>query len=256
MVNDALVSRLRAAGCVFADEEAAALRGVAAGEDELERMTARRLSGEPLEVVVGFASFGGLRIPLVAGVFVPRLRTELVARLAVQAAPPSSIVVDLCCGSGAIAAAIASGRPDLTVWAADIDPAAATLAATTLAAYGATAIVSDMDDALPASLVGSVAVVASCPPYVPTREVALMPLEARAHEPILALDGGPDGVSLQARVFEAAKRLLAPDGVCIVETSEHLLDATLAAAATAGLTTRVETDDGIGAVVVGAGPFR
>lgn len=250
MVDDALVARLRAAGCVFAEEEALALRDAASSDKELERMTARRIAGEPLEVVVGFAWFAGLRIPVAAGVFVPRLRTELVARLAAEAAPRSSIVVDLCCGSGAIAAAVASARPDLTVWASDIDRAAVALAATTLATFGATAIVSDMDDALPASLAGSVAVVASCPPYVPSGEVALMPIEAREHEPVFALDGGPSGVSLQTRVFEAATRLLSPTGVCLVETSDHLLDATLAAAATAGFTADVETDDDIGAVVV------
>ena len=123
MMDDALVSRLRAAGCVFAEDEAAMLRAAANDEADLEHMAARRIAGEPLEVVVGYAAFAGLRIPVAAGVFVPRVRTELVARLAAQLAPPSSIVVDLCCGSGAIAAAVAHSRPDLAVWAADIDPA-------------------------------------------------------------------------------------------------------------------------------------
>ena len=236
---------------MFAEDEAAALRAAASGDpDKLESMVARREAGEPLEVVVGYAEFAGLRIPAVAGVFVPRVRTELVARLAAELAPPSSIVVDLCCGSGAIAAAVAHARPDLAVWAADIDPAAITLASETLARFGAQALVSDMDAALPASLRGRVAVLASCPPYVPTEEVALMPPEARDHEPLFALDGGPDGAAMQARVFEAALRLLAPDGVCIVETSDHLSDATLAAAVAAGFTATLETDDDIDAVVV------
>ena len=275
MTHDALVARLRAAGCVFAEEEAAALTSAAsnfaasnsaasnsatskfaaplsvAGDlEELERMVARRIAGEPLEVVVGYAEFAGLRIPAVAGVFVPRVRTEFVARLAADLAPPSSIVVDLCCGSGAIAATVAHARPDVTIWAADIDPAAIALASRTLARFGAHALVSDMDAALPASLRGRVAVLASCPPYVPTAEVALMPPEARDHEPLAALDGGADGVGMQARVFEAALRLLAPDGFCIVETSDHLSDATLTAAIAAGLTAHVETDDDIDAVVV------
>jgi len=251
MTDDALVARLRAAGCVFAEEEAAALSSSAAGDQEaLERMAVRRIAGEPLEVVVGYAEFAGLRIPAVAGVFVPRVRTEFVARLAADLAPPSSIVVDMCCGSGAIAAAVAHARPDVAVWAADIDPAAIALATKTLAAFGARALVSDMDAALPASLRGRVAVLASCPPYVPTEEVALMPPEARDHEPLAALDGGSDGAAMQARVFEAALRLLTPDGVCIVETSHHLSDATLAAATKAGLTARLETDEDVDAVVV------
>ncbi len=250
MTDDVLVARLRAAGCVFAEEEAAALRSAASGDNDLERIIARRIAGEPLEVVVGYAEFAGLRIPVVAGVFVPRVRTELVARLAADLAPPSSVVVDLCCGSGAIAAAVAHARPDLTVWAADIDPSAIAIASTTLARFGAHALVSDMDAGLPASLRGRVAVVASCPPYVPTEGVALMPPEARDHEPRAALDGGADGASMQALVFAAARRLLAPHGVCIVETSDHLSDATLTAALAAGFTAQVETDDEIDAVVV------
>ncbi len=257
MTDDALVARLRAAGCVFAEQEADALRSAARtgalralDEAELERLVLRRVAGEPLEVVVGYAEFAGLRIPVAAGVFVPRVRTELVARIASALAPPSSIVVDLCCGSGAIAAAIAHSRPDLTVWAADIDPVAIGLAATTLATYGAHAMVSDMDAALPAALDGRVAVVASCPPHVPSAQVALMPTEARDHEPLATLDGGPTGTVMQARVFDAALRLLAPEGVCIVESSEHLADASLAAATAAGLTSSVETDESIGAVVV------
>jgi release factor glutamine methyltransferase len=250
MTDDALVARLRAAGCVFAEEEAAILRAAAEDDDELERLVARRVAGEPLEVVVGYAEFAGLRIPAVAGVFVPRVRTEFVARLAARLAPPSSIVVDMCCGSGAIAASVAHARPDLAVWATDIDAAAIALAAKTLTAFGAQALVSDMDSALPASLRGRVGVLASCPPYVPTEQVALMPPEARDHEPLTALDGGADGVAMQARVFEAALRLLTPDGVCIIETSDHLSDATLAAALAVGLRAHVETDDDIDAVVV------
>ncbi len=250
-MNDAeLVARLRAAGCVFAEEEASALRAAATNDSALEFMTARREAGEPLEVVIGYAEFAGLRIPVAPGVFVPRVRTELVARLAADLAPPSSIVVDLCCGSGAIAAAVAHARPDLEVWAADIDPSAIALAANTLAPWGAHAVVSDMDAALPSSFSGRVAVVASCPPYVPTGEVALMPPEAREHEPLAALDGGADGVAMQARVFEAALRLLAPGGVCIVETSDHLSEATLKAAVGAGFTAHIETDEDIDAVAV------
>ena len=250
MTDDALVTRLRAAGCVFAENEAVALRNAASDADSLEHMVARRIAGEPLEVVVGYAEFAGLRIPVTAGVFVPRVRTELVARLATDLAPPSSVVVDLCCGSGAIAAAVAYARPDLTVWAADIDPTAITLASTTLARFGAHALVSDMDASLPSSLRGRVALVTSCPPYVPTEEVAFMPSEARDHEPRAALDGGADGASMQARVFGAGRRLLAPHGVCIVETSDHLCDATLAAALAVGFTAHVEVDYEIDAVVV------
>lgn len=245
-MDDALVSRLRAAGCVFAEEEAVLLRE--AGGD-LERLAARRAAGEPLELVLGWAEFAGLRISVAPGVFVPRRRTELVARLAVALAPRGGTVVDLCAGSGAIAAAVAHARPDLTVIAADIDPRAVALASATLAPLGASSLLSDMDAAL-GHLSPRVDVVTACPPYVPTAQIPLMPREARDHEPARALDGGPDGTALQREVFAASSRLLRAGGVAIVETSEVLAELTVAAADSAGLSPAVEQDDERGAVVV------
>ncbi|WP_291380295.1 putative protein N(5)-glutamine methyltransferase [Demequina sp.] len=245
-----LVTRLRQAGCVFAEEEAAILYSAAADTADLERLVARRVSGEPLEHVVGWAEFAGLRIPVAPGVFVPRRRTELVARVAARLAPASGTVVDLCCGAGAIGVAIATWREDLTVIAADIDPVAVELARRTLEPLGGTALVSDMDASLPPALAGRAHVVASCPPYVPTRQIALMPPEARHYEPRVALDGGKDGARMQARVFKAAARLLAPGGACVVETSEHLVGTTLAAASEAGFTAWIEKDEDRGATAV------
>ncbi|WP_062462488.1 putative protein N(5)-glutamine methyltransferase [Demequina soli] len=249
-MDDAVVARLRAAGCVFAEEEAALLIDAAAGDaGGLEALVARRVAGEPLETVVGWAAFAGLRIPVAPGVFVPRRRTELVARLAIAAAPRGGTVVDLCCGAGAIAAAVAHARPDLTAIAADVDPAAVALASRTLAPLGASCLVSDVDAAL-RHLDGTVDVVTTCPPYVPTGQIALMPREARDHEPTRALDGGPDGASLQREVLRASSRLLRPGGVAIVETSEALVDLTASAAVDEGLEAAVERDEELGAVVV------
>ncbi len=244
------MERLRAAGCVFADEEAR-LIAEAAGADAgtREALLRRRLAGEPLEVVVGWAEFAGLRIPVAPGVFVPRRRTELLARLAIARTPRAGTVVDLCCGSGAIAAAVAHARPDVTVIAADIDPRAVALASGTLAAYGATAVVSDMDGALGA-LHGRVDLVASCPPYVPSARIALMPREAREHEPRIALDGGLDGADLQRESLAAAARLLGTGGVAVVETSEDLASLTLQMAEAAGLVAVVERDADLGATAV------
>ncbi|WP_062518338.1 putative protein N(5)-glutamine methyltransferase [Demequina gelatinilytica] len=250
MTLEEAAARLRAAGCVFAEEEAR-LIAEAAGDDPRahESLVRRRISGEPLEVVVGWAWFAGLRIPIAPGVFVPRRRTELVARLATSLTPPGGRVVDLCCGAGAIAAAVAHARPDLAVTAADVDPAAVVLASRTLAPLGASCLVSDMDGALP-DLAGRVDTVTACPPYVPTAQIALMPREARDHEPRLALDGGPDGAALQRAVLAASARLLRAGGVAIIETSEALAALTLAAAAAAGFAADVEHDEELGAVAV------
>ncbi len=245
-----LVTQLREAGCVFAEEEAAILFAAASDTPELSALVARRVAGEPLEQVVGWAEFAGMRIPVTPGVFVPRRRTELVARIAERVAPASGTVVDLCCGAGAIGIAVATWREDLTVIAADIDPGAVDLARRALAPLGGNAVMSDMDASLPPELMGSVDVVTSCPPYVPTSQIALMPHEARDHEPRKALDGGKGGARMQARVFRAAARLLVPGGVCVVETSDHVVDATVAAATAAGLAATVEQDDVLGAVVV------
>ncbi len=241
---------LRAAGCVFAAEEAALLVDATADHDSLAALVQRRVDGEPLEHVLGWAQFATLRIKVGPGVFVPRRRTEFVARVASRLVPAGGTLVDLCCGSGAIAAVVAHARPDVTVTAADIDPVAIAFAARNLAPFGAAAIVSDMDSALDSRLGASVDIVTACAPYVPTREIALMPHEARDFEPIAALDGGADGTDVQARVFEAATRLLRPGGVAIVETSDHLLDASIAAARRLGMTASSERDDDAGAVVV------
>ena len=104
MTYDEVVVALRAAGCVFAEDEARAAAGRARPTDELDGMVARRVAGEPLEHIVGWAAFAGLRIAVEPGVFVPRHRTELLVDEAVA----------LLSGGGA-----AGGRgPVLRVWGA------------------------------------------------------------------------------------------------------------------------------------------
>src|SRR5947207_3551405 len=120
----AVVAALRAAGCVFAEDEAALLAAAAASEDELDAMVARRASGVPLEHVLGWAEFCGLRIAVDPGVFVPRRRTEFLVRQAVALVPPHAVVVDLCCGCGALGAAVAAAVPGVELHATDVDPAA------------------------------------------------------------------------------------------------------------------------------------
>ena len=197
-------ARLRAAGCVFAEDEAALLVGEFAG-DALENAVTRRIAGEPFELVLGFVEFAGLRLAVAPGVFVPRRRTELVARLAIEALPAGRQLADLCCGVGAIAALVATRRPDAVVVAADISPRAVDVATRNLAPSGATALVADMG----AGLHGLFDVITACPPYVPSDEIAFMPREAREYEPRVALDGGPDGTDLQAAVFTAAATIAA-----------------------------------------------
>src|SRR2546426_857815 len=106
--DSVIVSRLRAAGCVFAEAEARLLMSAARTPDELDAMVDRRTGGLPLELVLGWAEFCGLRITVTSGVFVPRRRTEFLVRQAAALARPGEVIFDLCCGAGAIAAALAA----------------------------------------------------------------------------------------------------------------------------------------------------
>src|SRR5262245_61513687 len=98
-----LAARLRAAGSVFAEQEAELLLDEARTPAELENLVQRRLEGVPLEYVVGWAEFYGTRIQVDPGVFVPRKRSELLVRETIVLAPLDPVVVELCCGTAAIA---------------------------------------------------------------------------------------------------------------------------------------------------------
>jgi release factor glutamine methyltransferase len=241
-VTDALVERLRAAGCVFAEEEAALLADTAAGE-ELERLVVRRIGGEPLEHVLGFVEFCGRRFALAPGVFVPRQRSALLVEEAVGLG--GSVVVDLCCGCGALGLVVAD-RLGATLHAVDLDPAAVACARNN----GADALLGDLFEPLPRALQGRVDLLLLNAPYVPSSAIAGMPAEAREYEPPLALDGGPDGMAVQRRALEAAADWLAPAGHLLTETSTVQADRLAAVAASYGLDSRIVHDDELGATVL------
>lgn len=246
--RDDVVARLRAAGCVFAEDEAGLLCAAADSPADLDALVERRVDGTPLEQLLGWAEFRGLRIAVAPGVFVPRRRTGLLAARATALAPAGGVAVDLCCGSGAVAAALAAERPDLEVHAADLDPAAVACARRNVRPDRVHA--GDLFAALPPGLRGRVAVLAVNAPYVPSDEVALMPPEARDHEPRGALDGGPDGLDVQRRVAAGAPQWLTPGGHLLVETSRRQAGRTASLFAAAGLRPSVVRDDDLGATVV------
>jgi release factor glutamine methyltransferase len=245
---DPIVTRLRAAGCVYAEEEAALLAEAAGTPVELERMVRDREQGRPLEQILGWAEFAGIRVRVEPGVFVPRRRSELVVRLALEVARPHAIVVDLCCGSGALGAALLAARPDLDLHAADLDPAAVACARHNLPPERVHE--GDLYAALPGDLRGRVDLLAVNAPYVPTGQIGLMPPEARDHEHRIALDGGPDGLDVQRRICAGAREWLAPDGALIIETGGTQAAVTCALMTAAGLAPRIVTDPEIGGVAV------
>ena len=257
MTPDETTARLRAAGCVFAEDEAALIHAEAADQDDVRRMVAARAGGLPLEQVLGWAELDGLRVVVEPGVFVPRRRSLLLVEVAARQAaavaarrsqrrPP--LVVDLCCGSGALGAAVQARVPVAVVHAADLDPAAVACARRNL--DPARVWEGDLGAALPDDLRGRVDVLVVNAPYVPTAEIATMPPEARDHEHRLALDGGPDGLDVQRRVATEAPRWLGPEGIVVLETGRLQAARTRELLAGAGLRGEVVVDDAIGGTCV------
>lgn len=255
---DDLVLRLRTAGCVFAEDEAALLLE-AAEPRTLEELVARRVAGEPLEYVVGWVDFAGVRVALDPGVFIPRQRTTLlvdlaqtvlVSRLASLAPPP--VVVDLCCGSGALGLAIQSRHRGVELHAAELDPVAVACARRNLDPVGGTVHLGDLDAPLPEHLRGRVDVLVANVPYVPTASIALMPPESRGHEPRDTVDGGTDGLDVVRRLAALAPRWLAPGGTVVVETGADQAQAAAGAFARAGLRAAIHHDEERGATAVTA----
>lgn len=247
-----VTARLRAAGCVFAEDEAALLVASAPVPRELAALVDRRVAGLPLEHVLGWADFGGLQIRVDPGVFVPRRRSEFLVERAAEAARPGAVVLDLCCGSGAVGAAVAARVPQLEVHAADVDLAAVRCARHNLAAAGGAVYQGDLYDPLPAALRGRVDVLVANAPYVPSAELGLLPPEARLHEPRVALDGGAHGVDVQRRVAASAPMWLAPRGCLLIETSERQTGRTVDLVARAGLVPTVAANEDLDATVVTA----
>jgi release factor glutamine methyltransferase len=221
-----VVLRLRAAGCVFAEDEADLLMAAAGAPAELAAMVDRRVAGLPLEHVLGWAEFYGLRVAVAPRVFVPRRRTELLVREAAVLARSGAVVLDLCCGSGAVGAALLTVVDSVELHAVDISPDAVRCARINLADAG-NVYEGDLFDPLPTRLQGRVDVLLANAPYVPSDAVRLMPPEARLHEPGVALDGGADGLDVLRRVCAGAPQWLAPGGRLLVETSERQLPETV-----------------------------
>ena len=301
----AIVTRLRAAGCVFAEDEARLLVSAASTPADLAAMVDRRTAGQPLEHVVGWAEFYGLYIAVDPGVFVPRRRSEFLVRQAASLARgatcrpdqapvpapqatadpldqapgparqpalgspdqapvpapqatagrpgragPPAVVVDLCCGSGALGAAVTAALDRAELYAVDIDPAAVRCAGRNLAACGGRVYEGDLCQPLPPSLRGRVDILLANVPYVPTDAVRTLPPEARLHEARLALDGGLDGLDVLRRVTAAAPSWLAPGGHVLAETSERQALPAAEAFARNGLTTRVVSSADLNATVI------
>jgi release factor glutamine methyltransferase len=236
-----VLEALAARGSLEPGAEADALLEAANdGAGPIDRLVARRLEGEPLPWITGWVRFCDVRVHVDPGVFVPRPQTEPLARRAVALLPADGIAVDLCTGSGAIAAVLGAERPGATVIATDVDPIAVACARRN----GVEAFPGDLDEPLPPALRERVDVVTAVVPYVPTEELHLLPRDVIAHEPARALDGGPGGTAVLERAVRAAPRWLRPGGTVLLELGGDQANELSATMADAGLTEiRVHRDD-------------
>lgn len=216
------------------------------------QMVSRRQAGEPLQYVVGRWGFRTLDLLVDRRVLIPRPETEVVAGIALAEVarlgirrPP--LIVDLGTGSGAIALAVATERPDATVWATDASVEALQVARANLAGAGSrvatrvSLVAGHWYAALPAALAGTVDVVVSNPPYVAAGEG--LPAEVAAWEPAAALYAGPAGTEAVAEIVAGARQWLRPGGALVVEIAPHQAAFAVEAARGAGLREpRVEPD--------------
>jgi release factor glutamine methyltransferase len=238
---DALVEALSRAGCVAADEEAAELADAAAGDmARLATQLHRRLAGEPLAWVTGRVTFGDRVLRIDPGVYVPRWQSlDLVERAARHL---RTRAIDLCTGSGAVAAALTARRPEARVVATDSAPAAVACAR----ANGVDAILGDLFEPVPSDWIGHADVVVAVVPYVPTGALRVLPRDTLAYESATHYDGGPDGTALLGRVVAEAPRFLRPGGALVLELGGDQADRVGVAMDRRGYT-RIETwcdDDG------------
>lgn len=250
-----IVERLRAAGCVFAEDEAAVLVASASDADQLESYVRERVAGTPLEHVVGWVDFCGVRVAIEPGVFVPRPRTGALVDRARGQLRAGSLLVDVCCGCGAVGAALAAAVAGIRILAVDSDERAASVARRNLAGVDAQVFRGDLFEPLPERYRGAVDIVTAVAPYVPTGELGLLPREARDFEPRAALDGGRDGLAVIERIIADAPLWLAPGGIFVTETGDRQADRVAALMTASGLVSEVERNEDAGTtVVVGRAP--
>jgi release factor glutamine methyltransferase len=203
---------------------AAASRPLTADESKrIEEFAQRRLGGEPVARILGLREFWGLPLRLSAATLVPRPDTETVVELAleiVRAGLPLNCqlrIADLGTGSGAILLALLSELPDARGFGTDISVAALRTASRNADRLGLARRAAFIACDYAAALSGPFDLIVSNPPYIRSADIAGLATEVRNHDPLLALDGGPDGLDAYRAIIPEAARLLAAGGALVVE---------------------------------------
>lgn len=233
--------RLKAAGVEAAQLEARELVCFAAGKnreqflrdmslyasDEVEAKVAdlmnRRLEGEPVAYLIGEWEFYGLPLDISRDVLIPRADTEVLAEqaiLAARAAGEGARVLDLCAGSGCVGLAVAANAPQCRAVLADVSEEALKICRQNIRRNDlnarVTCVQADARQA-PSSVLWDFDVIASNPPYIPTRDIDGLDSSVRDYEPHLALDGGDDGLDFYRDIAEKWRTALRLGGVLLFE---------------------------------------
>lgn len=246
----AIAARLRAAGCVFAEDEARLMISEAADNAALASMIERRGAGEPLQQILGWAMFAGQRVKLAPGVFTPRRRTEFLFVQAAKYTERSDVVLDMCCGAAPISMALSAVKRNVELHCTDIDPVAIACAEENLEGTGAMFYVGDLFEPLPVVLRGRINVLVANAPYVPTGAIDSMPAEARKHEARATLDGGEDGLDIIRKIVEEAPGWIKRNGCLMFEISESQAEEALEICRAHDLKPELVTDEDFEANVV------
>ncbi|MCL1592902.1 MAG: peptide chain release factor N(5)-glutamine methyltransferase [Actinomycetia bacterium] len=199
--------------------------------EEVERFDTfveRRSSDEPLQYIEGSVPFGPVDLFVDDRVLVPRPETEYMFERIVATVESPAVIVDLCCGSGNLALALAATFATARTYATDLSTLACDVAAANAEANDLMieVLVGDLFEALPSSLEGHVDLIVANPPYIGSAEMSDLPPDVR-REPTMALLGGERGDEIVARIAGEAVRWLSPGGLIFCEISEFNTDRTL-----------------------------
>ena len=195
-------------------------------EDTVLAYTARRLQGEPVAYITGTWEFYGLPMIVNSDVLIPRMDTEVLVDAVKELMTGYRMdarVLDLCCGSGCIACAVATALPAAKLMAVDLSASAMEVCRKNVAQchLGSRVLFMQADaTASPPLGIGSFDVIVSNPPYIPSGEISGLDVSVRNYEPIWALDGGEDGLKFYKAIIKHWKSLLRPGGYLLFEVGE------------------------------------
>jgi release factor glutamine methyltransferase len=232
MLLDEVTAILSRSGITGASAEASRIVHAAQASTQSDHaaaarsMAERRAAGAPLAYVIGHEMFMGIELIVAEGALAPREETELLGNEALDAIRSSGSaaprVIDMCCGSGNLACAIAHHLPTVRVWASDLTDGCIAVTHRNVDYVGVSDRVivaqGDLFAGLEAfGLEGTIDVIVCNPPYISQGKLATERAELLVHEPREAFDGGPYGLSIQQRVVKDALPFLRPGGILLFE---------------------------------------